>query len=63
MKKTKNKNKTMKRHTLVFERMITVPLGMLKGALGQVNSNEKQQDLHQAKCDSLQTSKHFLNKW
>lgn len=51
-----NKNKTMNRHTLVFERMITVPSGMLKGALGQVNSSERQQDLHQAKCDFLQTT-------
>lgn len=55
--KTKqNKNKTMNRHTLVFDWMITVPSGMLKGVLGQVNSNERQQDPHQAKCDSLQTS-------
>lgn len=51
-----NKNKTMNRHTLVFERMITVPSGMLKGALGQVNSSERQQDLHRAKCDFLQTT-------
>lgn len=62
MKKTEDKNKTMKRHTLVFEWLITVPSGMLKGALGQVNSNEKQQDPRQAKCDSLQTRKHLLNK-